>query len=379
MISWSLSVEFPILEYVLMTVLPSRRLAAGLAFAVCAAVAVPALAQGKEDKKLKDAQRKAGQVLAQVVDHAMATKVPVGSATFIVAKPGEKDAPAAQPEAIKLEWHHDAMRANDGKVYMPFTVTLEPGKVPAGPLAMTLRAVPRGSAPLSEDQRKGTPYPWEEFYFGEAKATGGGRASMTRAFQASGGLYDVYVAIRAFSPDQKKDQGPVTVAVLKQELDVPDYGTAGLTTSSVLLVGKVESLASPPTPEMQRERPYIMGPLELVPSVGGKFKKTEEFTFFFQVYNAQMENNKPDLTMEYAFYRQDGGAEKYFNKTNPQQFNAQTLPPGWDGSLGHVINGGQTIPLASFPEGEYRLEIKVTDNKATKSITRNVNFSVSGS
>ena len=362
-----------------MIVIPSSRLAAGLAFAVCTAMAVPALAQGKDDKKLKDNQRKASQVLWQVLDHVMAAKAPAGATTFTVAKPGEKDAPVAQPEAVKLEWHHDAMRANDGKVYMPFTVLVEPGKLPAGPVAMALRAAPRGSAPLSEDQRKSTPYAWEDVYFGDLKASAGGPLTMTRVFQVAGGPYDVYVAVRPFNPEQKKDQGPVMVAVLKQELDVPDYGTGGLTTSSVILVGKVESLTSPPTPEMQRERPYIMGGIELSPALNAKFKKTEDFTTYFQVYNAEMEVNKPNLTVEYAFYRKDGAEEKYFNKTNPQQFNAQTLPAQWDASMGHVISAGQSIPLASFPEGDYRMEIKVTDNKATKSITRNVSFSVSGS
>ena len=34
------------------------------------------------------------------------------------------------------------------------------------------------------------------------------------------------------------------------------------------------------------------------------------------------------------------------------------------------------VPLTSFPEGEYRLEIKVTDKLAEKTVTRNVNFTV---
>ena len=34
------------------------------------------------------------------------------------------------------------------------------------------------------------------------------------------------------------------------------------------------------------------------------------------------------------------------------------------------------MPLATFPEGDFRLEIKITDNKASKSITRDVLFSV---
>jgi hypothetical protein len=37
------------------------------------------------------------------------------------------------------------------------------------------------------------------------------------------------------------------------------------------------------------------------------------------------------------------------------------------------------VPLASFPEGDYLLEIKVTDKIANKSLTREVNFTVSPS
>jgi hypothetical protein len=42
------------------------------------------------------------------------------------------------------------------------------------------------------------------------------------------------------------------------------------------------------------------------------------------------------------------------------------------------IQAGQGIPLQSFPEGSYRLEIKITDKLASpeKVLTQNVNFTV---
>jgi hypothetical protein len=98
------------------------------------------------------------------------------------------------------------------------------------------------------------------------------------------------------------------------------------------------------------------------------------------IYNAKTDSlNKPNVTVEYNFYTKQAGAEKFFNKTNPQALNAQTLPPNFDVAAGHQLQSGQAVPLASFPEGDYRLEIKVTDNINNKSVTRNVNFSVSGS
>jgi hypothetical protein len=80
--------------------------------------------------------------------------------------------------------------------------------------------------------------------------------------------------------------------------------------------------------------------------------------------------------VEYRFHQKTGDTEKFFNRTQPQLFNASTLPPQFDVRAGHQVVGGQTIPLASFPEGDYRLEIKVNDKLGTKSVTREVMFTV---
>jgi hypothetical protein len=73
------------------------------------------------------------------------------------------------------------------------------------------------------------------------------------------------------------------------------------------------------------------------------------------------------------------GGEKFFNKTALMELNASTLPPQFDIAAGHQLQGGQEIPMASFPEGDYRLEIKVTDTLASKTLTRDINFTVTAS
>ena len=45
-------------------------------------------------------------------------------------------------------------------------------------------------------------------------------------------------------------------------------------------------------------------------------------------------------------------------------------------AAGHQLVAGQSVPLASFPAGDYRLEMKVQDNISKKSVTRNINFTV---
>jgi hypothetical protein len=162
-------------------------------------------------------------------------------------------------------------------------------------------------------------------------------------------------------------------------VDVPDFWDGELNTSSVIVADKVEGLAAPLSPELQRERPYVLGQTEIVPAVDHDFKKTEELTIIFQIYNPTLESKKPDVTVEYSFFRKDGAGEKPFNKMAPQQFNAQTLPPQFDPEAGYQLAAGWSVPLQSFPEGDYRLEIKVSDNKTKKAVTREVRFSVAGS
>ena len=82
------------------------------------------------------------------------------------------------------------------------------------------------------------------------------------------------------------------------------------------------------------------------------------------------------MTIEYNFHQQTADGEEFFNKTNPQQFNDQTLPPGFDLTLGHQIVAGQSVPLSLFPAGDYRLEIKVTDNARSSEVIQNLTFTV---
>jgi hypothetical protein len=65
------------------------------------------------------------------------------------------------------------------------------------------------------------------------------------------------------------------------------------------------------------------------------------------------------------------GRERYFVKTPPQHFNDSTIP-GFSADAGHQIIGGQAVPLKSFPEAAYRLEVKIVDRTSGSTITRDV-------
>jgi hypothetical protein len=171
------------------------------------------------------------------------------------------------------------------------------------------------------------------------------------------------------------------MSVLKNEVTVPDFWNGELATSSVIIAQRIDPLPAPLTPQQQSDRPYALGSMEIVPAPDTKFTKKSELSTFMLIYNPKTDTtNKPDVMVEYNFYTKPAGAEKkFFNKTQPQNLNAQTLPPQFDLAAGHQLQTGQAVPLASFPEGDYLLEIKVTDKIANKSLTREVNFTVSPS
>lgn len=295
---------------------------------------------------------------------------------------------------VQAQWHNDFLKGRTtGRMYVPFTIIVDPAGLPAGPLAMYLRIVPKGSAaaPMATSDKKteaektgvvATPrYPFEIGYTVQPQATtaAGGR-HITRAAEAPAGDQDVYVVFRE-KPTATAAAGTVPKSVvLKFPLTVPDFWNNELATSTVILASQVQPAKEIPSTEEQAERPYTLGKMEIVPSLDGKFSTKGELPVLFFIYNPGLgQDKKPDLNVEYAFYQKAGEAEKYFNKTETQTFNGQTLPPEFDLAAGYQISAGQAVPLASFPVGEYRLEIKVTDKISGKALTRSVPFTVAGS
>ena len=279
----------------------------------------------------------------------------------------------------------------DGLTYVPFTVTVDPAQISRAKVAMYLYVTahqdPPAAPPAPADPDTAeVPVPqmppavFEDAYFIDVSAerAAGGPIHLSRAFAAPGGDYDVYIAMRdSLGGPAPEDAEAASVLMIREEVSVPNLWTPELQTSSVLVADLVEPLTEPLTPDKQKEEPFTMGTTRIVPKYGRSFGKQDELSLLMLVYNAQATSDqKPDLTIEYNFHQRTDAGEEFFNQTNPQQFNAQTLPPGFDVALGHQIFAGQSVPLSMFPAGDYRLEITISDNEAGTSVTRDVHFTV---
>jgi hypothetical protein len=343
-----------------------RRAAMALGWVV--AVSSATLVAQNEPRKLTDEQKREIQAVVKIVDDAAAGK------------------PA--PNDLALAWtRHDVLKGPANRQYIPFSVTVDPSKIASDSLTVYWRVVsktpaqPPAAPAGGQNTAKPAPAPAPLYAYEDLNtasvAAKNRPLQISRAFLVEPGVYDVHVVVKEPTSNRRNAPAP-KVAFLTQSVDVQNFWNEELNTSSVIVAQRIEPLAAPLTPEQQAERPYAIGALEIFPEADLVFTKAEKLATFLLVYNARSDaQTGPNVMVEFNFYTKEGTGEKYFNKTAPEEFNAKTLPPGFDVSAG--IPTGQDVPLASFPEGNYRLEIKITDRVANKSISRDVNFTVSGS
>jgi len=334
------------------------------------------LGQNKDEKKKDDAQKKEIANIVKTVDDLAAGQ------------------PA--PNDFGLSWlREDVLKAQGNKEYVPFTVQIDPSKVAGGNVAFYWRVVAKNGAAAppaadaakkddkkdkdkDKDKGKKPDYAYEDITFVPV-TPGQNPLRISRSFTVPAGSYDIYLVAKEPTPEKApKNAAPAKMSAVKQSVDVPDFWNGELATSSVIIAQRIDPLPAPLTPQQQADRPYALGAMEILPTFETKFTKKSELSTFMLIYIPKVDSgNKPDVSVEYNFYQKLAGQpEKFFNKTNPQNLNAQTLPPQFDLAAGHQLQSGQAVPLASFPEGDYRLEIKIIDKLANKTLTREINFTV---
>jgi hypothetical protein len=331
-----------------------RSLAVAIALVVSASFAAAQQAPKKDEKKRSKQEQQEIEQVVKLVDGVMAGQPAPGDVTMSI-------------EPL-------FMKSQETRTFVPFVLDIK--NAPKTDAALYIRVVNPAAVP--DPKAKKVEYPWDDIHFVPAAQLAGDSVKLNRVFMAVAGTYDVYVAFKERLPEKAPKNAVPKTGVLKTQVTVPDFYNAELNTSTILVADKVNVLTAPIAPEEARERPFVFGAQELLPAPDMEFKKAEELSIFFQVYNAGLDQaGKPNLTLEYEFHKTEAGVEKFFNKTNPQVVNASVLPPQFDPAK-FPVPGGISVPLASFGEGDYRLNIKITDKAANKTLTRDVKFTVKG-
>jgi hypothetical protein len=214
-------------------------------------------------------------------------------------------------------------------------------------------------------------FPFEDFDFLNTAASAG--QPLTRGVALPPGSYDLYVALLPHSDD--KPQSAPQPIIYRDKIDVAEPATS-LAMSSVIVADRLADLKMPFRPEEQSAHPFALGWTEAIPATDSKFSDQQDLGVVFQVLNpAPDDRRKPDVTIEYSFFRKVEQGE-HLEASPRRDYNRTTLPGEFDLSKGHQLLVAQPVPLKNFPPGDYRLEIKATDRKSGKAVSSDVNFSV---
>ena len=346
----------------------------GWGIAVAAALCVQALAAAgaatqdsrRTQDRIDDALRRESDALVQLADAAASGR--------------------AVPADFALEWRNDFFKAQPG-TFVPFTVSFESPQPPARLALLYVRVERdpgRGPAPR--------PYAYETIFPVRLEPDDGRPVRLTRGFAVPPGRYRIVLVLRESADDAP---GSRRAGVLVRSLEVPDFWTGELATSTVMLADRLERLSAPVPADQLDEDPYAVGTNRIHVTRNRSFARENELIVAFLIYNLSVGPDKHfDAQVDYHLYRKvEGGqtppargdhpaprpGERYVTRTNPQRFNPSMMGPQFDPASGTPVLAGQGILLTGFEPGEYRLGITVTDLLSRKSLSRDVAFTVAGS
>jgi len=322
---------------------------------------------------LERTHREEGEAILAIADAAMAGK--------------------QTPVDFTLTWHNDFIKAQRG-TFVPFTLSVDTSRLSRAAALVYVRATKRLALERRRSVEAHETYPVDAIFpvvLNDGSSTGPSRIS--RGFSIEPGDYDVFVVMRERVEPGVSRPRP-RASVLRQTLAVPDFGSTDLTTSSLMVADRLTPLAEAVPTDLLAERPYAIGLNEITPASDRRFRRDEELIVVFLVYNPTVTTERQfDLKVEYHFFRHSGrgpkgddGAgprnpggrpgETYFNRTEPQRFNPALMGPSFDPRSGEPVLAGQAVPLAGFEDGDYRLDVQITDLLSGKSISRDVMFTV---
>lgn len=253
-----------------------------------------------------------------------------------------------QVSDIPLEWTPIFTRAMGGDTHVSFLVRVDPKKLDKKKLEeMIFFGRIKGEEESGED------------FLSEVETEKGKENRLLAIFglPAHPGKCSLYLGARGDIEE--------TYSLYMSDLEVPDFSSQGLATSTIILSPEV-SKSSGGKKEGEAFNPFEMGEFKATPRWGNIFSASEFLNVLFHVYNAQRDDNgSVDLSLEYFIMLEDGRGFRL----NPQEVKQKV-------EEGEAVVGGTQVPLDPLKPGKYSFRIKVTDNILKRTIEKSTEFIV---
>jgi GWxTD domain-containing protein len=179
------------------------------------------------------------------------------------------------------------------------------------------------------------------------------KSAYQKAVPLAAGTYKVDVIVR--------DVASGATGIRHVGFTVPKYDPQKLSTSTLVLAAKLESLVDQPAVGQ-----FVIGQTKVIPNVSGTYRRGQPVGVYMQVYNAGVDQTtlRPSVDVEYALLK-DG-----------KELGKQA--EDWRG----MSDSGQRLTLArlidsrALPPGEYELAIRIRDRVTGQRLSPSAKFTV---
>jgi GWxTD domain-containing protein len=171
------------------------------------------------------------------------------------------------------------------------------------------------------------------------------------------GLKPGKYTIRAGALDEATKKGALT----SSPLEVPDLNAGEMSAASIIVLNEIqENVTNDPAHPYSA---FMLGNARLVPRFGSLFTKDDSLSFFYQYYDAKLnEDGKASVIASLAILK---GGKTPVARAADQPFD---IPIG-----GTVIG---PVALAKYEPGAYLVQLKIKDNLGNKEVTREYPFEI---
>ena len=179
------------------------------------------------------------------------------------------------------------------------------------------------------------------------------KSAYQKAVALAPGTYKVDVIVR--------DVTSGATGVRHVGFTVPRYDPQKLSTSTLVLAAKLESLIDQPAVGQ-----FVIGQTKVIPNVSGIYQKGQPVGVYLQVYNAGIDQTtlRPSVDVEYALLKDGKELGKQAEDWRGMSDSGQRL------TLARLIDTRQ------LPPGEYELAVRIRDRVSGQALAPSAKFTV---
>jgi len=179
------------------------------------------------------------------------------------------------------------------------------------------------------------------------------KSAYQKAVALAPGTYKVDVIVR--------DVASGATGIRHVGFTVPRYDPAKLSTSTLILAAKLQSLVDQPAVGQ-----FVIGQTKVIPNVSGTYHRGQPVGVYMQVYNAGIDQTtlRPSVDVEYALLKDGKELGKHVEDWRGMSDSGQRL------TLQRLIDSSTLTP------GEYELSIRIRDRVSGQTLSPSAKFTV---